>query len=67
MSDARTAAPVTTTAGASAPAEPDTWLPTPAHVIYIPAMLLLGLVVGYTLGARAVRAEQERARQRLRE
>ena len=34
---------------------------TPQHVIYIPTMLLLGLVVGYILGARAVRFEHRRA------
>jgi hypothetical protein len=33
------------------------------HVIYIPGMLLLGIAIGYLLGARAVRAET--ARQRL--
>ena len=25
---------------------------TPQHVIYIPSVLLLGLIVGYVLGAR---------------
>lgn len=49
------------------PPEEGSWLPTPAHVIYIPAMLLLGLVVGYSLGARAVRAEHEQVRRKLRE
>ncbi len=40
---------------------------TPQHVIYIPTMLLLGLVVGYILGARAVRAELEKRRKRMKE
>lgn len=39
-------------------------MPTIEHVIYIPGVLLVGIVVGYTLGARAVRAELERVRKR---
>lgn len=39
-------------------------MPTAAHFIYIPAMLLLGIVIGYILGGRAARdallAEQAR-------
>lgn len=35
------------------------------HIIYIPGILLLGVAVGYVLGARAARAELER-RQRER-
>lgn len=39
-------------------------MPTAAHVIYIPAMLMLGIVIGYILGSRATRdaiaAEQAR-------
>ena len=39
-------------------------MPTAAHVIYIPAMLMLGIVIGYVLGSRATRdallAEQAR-------
>lgn len=34
------------------------------HLIYIPGVLLVGVVVGYILGARAVRAEFERLRKR---
>ena len=34
------------------------------HVIYIPGVLLVGLIVGYVLGARAVRSEVERSRRR---
>jgi hypothetical protein len=37
------------------------------HVIYIPGVLLLGLTVGYVLGARAVRNEIARAKQRMKE
>jgi hypothetical protein len=40
---------------------------TVAHVIYIPFVLLLGITLGYTLGVRAVRAELERQRRKLRE
>ena len=37
------------------------------HIIYIPGVLLVGVTVGYMLGARAVRAELERLRKRSRE
>lgn len=30
-------------------------MPTAAHVVYIPAMLLLGIVLGWILGGRAAR------------
>jgi hypothetical protein len=40
---------------------------TPQHVIYIPTVLMLGLIVGYTLGSRAVRAELERRKRRMKE
>ena len=40
---------------------------TPEHVIFIPAVLLVGLALGYALGARAVRQEQARARAKLRQ
>lgn len=39
-------------------------MPTVEHIIYIPGVLLVGIVVGYTLGARAVRAEIERLKKR---
>lgn len=39
-------------------------MPTAAHVIYIPAMLMFGILIGYFLGTRAARdamaAEQAR-------
>jgi hypothetical protein len=46
---------------------PDFGQITPQHVIYIPTMLLLGLVVGYVMGARAVRAELEKRKRRMKE
>lgn len=36
------------------------------HIIFIPGVLLIGMVIGYILGARAVRAELARRRERLR-
>jgi hypothetical protein len=30
------------------------------HVVYIPGVLLVGMTIGYILGARAVRAEVAR-------
>ena len=32
------------------------------HVIYIPGLILVGITIGYVLGARAARAELERRR-----
>jgi hypothetical protein len=32
------------------------------HIIYIPGILLVGLSIGYVMGARAARAELERQR-----
>lgn len=46
---------------------PDFGQMTPQHVIYIPSVLLLGLVLGYIMGARAVRAELEKRKKRMRE
>lgn len=37
-------------------------MPSIEHIIYIPAVLLLGLTLGYVMGARAVRAELSRNR-----
>jgi proteasome assembly chaperone (PAC2) family protein len=37
------------------------------HIIYIPGIVLLGITVGYMLGARAVRAEYERLKRRAKE
>jgi hypothetical protein len=40
---------------------------TPEHVIFIPGVLLIGIVLGYILGARATRAELTRRQKRARE
>jgi hypothetical protein len=40
---------------------------TAAHLIYIPFVLMIGLIAGYTMGARAVRAELEKKRRRMKE
>jgi hypothetical protein len=40
---------------------------TPEHVIYIPGVLLLGLVFGYIMGTKAVRKELEKGRARLKQ
>jgi hypothetical protein len=37
-------------------------VPSIAHVLYIPGVLLVGLALGFVLGARAARAELERKR-----
>jgi len=37
------------------------------HVIYIPLAMLVGVVIGYLLGARTVRAEIERQRRKLKD
>jgi hypothetical protein len=37
------------------------------HVIFIPAVLLVGTVIGYIMGARATRTEIERKRRRAKE
>lgn len=34
------------------------------HVIYIPGCIIVGVVLGYLLGAKAVRAEFEKQRKR---
>ncbi|HEX7671740.1 MAG TPA: hypothetical protein VF395_19235 [Polyangiaceae bacterium] len=39
-------------------------MPPVEHVIYIPGVLLVGIVIGYTMGARAVRAEVDRLKNR---
>jgi hypothetical protein len=41
--------------------------PGPEHFIFIPGILLIGVVVGYVLGSRAVRAELEKRRRRARD
>jgi hypothetical protein len=41
--------------------------PGPEHFIFIPGILLVGMVIGYIMGARAARAELDRRRRRARE
>lgn len=45
----------------------DFGLMTAQHVIYIPSVLLVGMITGYVLGARAARAEIERRRRSMKE
>jgi proteasome assembly chaperone (PAC2) family protein len=40
---------------------------TPEHVIFIPGVLLIGMVLGYIMGARAARTEAAKRQKRLRE
>ncbi len=40
---------------------------TAAHFIYIPFVLMIGLIAGYVMGARAVRAELDKKRKRMKE
>jgi hypothetical protein len=35
-------------------------MPSANHVLYIPGVFLIGMVVGFLLGARAARAELQR-------
>jgi hypothetical protein len=42
-------------------------LPTVEHVIFIPGVLLIGMVLGYIMGARAARAPTEKRRARAKE
>jgi hypothetical protein len=46
---------------------PDFGMMTAQHVIYIPSVLLVGMIAGYVLGARGMRAEIERQRRRMKE
>ncbi len=41
--------------------------PSAAHFIFIPAVLLIGLVLGYVMGGRSARAELEKRKRRVRE
>jgi hypothetical protein len=41
--------------------------PGPEHFLFIPGVLLIGVVVGYIFGVRAARAEVERRRRRARQ
>lgn len=41
-------------------------MPSAAHLLYIPGVLLVGIALGFRLGARAARAELEAQRRRQR-
>ena len=42
-------------------------MPTVAHLIYIPGVLLVGIALGFVMGARSARAElARRAKERRR-
>jgi hypothetical protein len=41
--------------------------PGPEHFIFIPGILMIGVVFGYILGTRSARAEIERRRRRARQ
>lgn len=41
--------------------------PGPEHLVFIPGILLVGIVIGYIMGARAARAELDRRRRRAKE
>ena len=40
---------------------------TLTHILYIPVVFVLGLSIGYILGAKAVRAEYAKGRRRAKE
>jgi hypothetical protein len=37
------------------------------HILYIPAVLLVGMTLGYVMGARAVREENAKMKRRAKE
>jgi len=41
--------------------------PGPEHFIFIPGVLMIGIVLGYILGARSAREQIERKRRRSQE
>jgi hypothetical protein len=41
--------------------------PGPEHFIFIPGILLVGMVIGYIMGSRAARTEMDRRRRRAKE
>jgi hypothetical protein len=42
-------------------------MPGAEHFIFIPGILLIGMVFGYVMGSRAARDDQTRRRKRARE
>jgi hypothetical protein len=41
--------------------------PGPEHFIFIPGILLVGMVIGYIMGSKAARAELDKRKRRARE
>jgi hypothetical protein len=41
--------------------------PGPEHLLFIPGVLLIGIVLGYVMGARAAKLEIDRRRRRARQ
>lgn len=41
--------------------------PGPEHFLFIPGVLLIGIVIGWILGGRAAREQLEKRRKRARE
>lgn len=41
--------------------------PGPEHFIFIPGILLVGMVIGYIMGSRAAKAEIDKRKRRARE
>lgn len=41
--------------------------PGPEHFIFIPGVLMIGIVIGFVMGSRSARAEVEKKRRRARE
>jgi hypothetical protein len=42
-------------------------MPTPEHFLFIPGVLMIGMVLGYILGGKSARQALEKRRQRARE
>lgn len=42
-------------------------LPGPEHFIFIPGVLLIGIVIGWILGGKSAREQLEQKRRRMRE
>jgi hypothetical protein len=46
---------------------PEFGMMTPSHLLYIPVVLVSGILLGWHLGARAATAEFERRQRRMKE
>ncbi len=42
-------------------------VPTPEHILFIPVVLLVGIVIGWTLGGKSARQQMEERAKRRRE